>query len=102
MSFSSSQTKIEALEYNENSPTAEAIKVLMDMSHMRPAIHTKYSRGQKNFTFLSVHTVGAKINFAFRFVQTNTKRSNGSFRFRLFSIRPYRFVSFYSSENERC
>ena len=31
----SSQTKIEALEYNENSPTAEAIKVLMDMSHMR-------------------------------------------------------------------
>ena len=47
-------------------------------------------------------TVGAKINFAFRFVQTNTKCWNGSFRFRLFSVRPYRFVSFYSLENERC
>ena len=35
VSFSSSQAKIEAHEYNENSPTAEAIQVLMDMSHMR-------------------------------------------------------------------
>ena len=33
VSFSSSQTKIEALEYNENSPTAEAIKALMDVPH---------------------------------------------------------------------
>ena len=27
--------KIETLKYNENLPTAEAIKVLMDMFHMR-------------------------------------------------------------------
>ena len=49
-----------------------------------------------------VDMVGAKINCAFRFVQPNTKRLNGSFHFRHFSIRPYRFVSFHSLENERC
>ena len=34
-SVSSYQTKIETLQYHENLPTAEAIKVLMDMFHMR-------------------------------------------------------------------
>ena len=33
---------------------------------------------------MPLHMIGAEINFAFHFVQMNTKRSNGSFHFHLF------------------
>ena len=52
----------------------------------------------KNNLYITLYMVGAKINFAFHFVQMNTKCLNRSFHFRLFSIHSYRFITFYSSK----
>ena len=40
MSVLSFQANIETLQYHENVQTAEAIKVLMDMFHMRKGLHS--------------------------------------------------------------
>ena len=58
--------------------------------------------GQEAMNIIYVHTyvrmVDTIVNFAFHFAQTNTKRFNGPFHFRLFSVRSYRSVSFHSSK----